>query len=139
MSRDSGAGVWRLRAVELAILRALEVDAKADGLPLRFAATSDLAQRRNGLVTVMAVWGSGDEALQGWELLGLRLRVADLGRQTNCGVRVVTGSRAEALDPETTAERLALLATVFPDEVRANPALPILRVTHPGLFDDLPL
>jgi hypothetical protein len=45
--------------------------------------------------------------------------------------------RAEALDPETPAERLCELARLLPAEVRANPALPVLRVTHPGLFESV--
>jgi hypothetical protein len=124
----------RMPTLEAWVLETLRMQALVRATPYRFGATSDLAAGVYGTVTVAVVRHDGS-TLTPRECEDVR-RTADeiVGRRC---VQVVTGSRAEALDPETTAERLALLALVFADEVRANPAMVIYRLTRPDLFADL--
>lgn len=110
----------------------LNEDVASAGLALLIGGFED---PEAGMLTVVVALDDGDPApdwmLDGVETL-VSARVASTTRR-----QIVSGSRDEALDPETPAERLRLLATVFADEVRENPAFPLLRMAHPGFFDHI--
>ncbi|RYE79305.1 MAG: hypothetical protein EOO74_03935 [Myxococcales bacterium] len=95
----------------------------------------ELVEQRDGFITIVLV-GRNDERPN--ELLAADLQKS-ISPMLPVGqfAEVYVTSRADALWMETPPDRLLIAAIVYPDEVRANPIVPLYALQDPPAFAHL--